>query len=52
MIKLGETIQDHNPGLGDLVTNYKQNAFNKNREYKKSDRGEKGRTYSLGVLKR
>lgn len=27
MTKFCETIYDQGPGLGDLVTNYKQNAF-------------------------
>lgn len=27
MAKFGETICNQDPGLGDLVTNYKQNAF-------------------------
>lgn len=47
MIKFGETVNDQDPCLGDPVTNYKQKAFHKNQDHKKSARSEKEQSYSL-----
>lgn len=44
MTKFGETVNDQDPDLGDLVTNYKLEVFYNNREHK---RKEKGQSYSL-----